>query len=100
MNCGNEIHSANFGKSLVVKGFSTGLFGCALRCKFPVFPFYDVGVKSSNNDAYGLFRALHFHNPASFYSITNIENTDNILRTIFKYDKIFHITAQLQTCDL
>ena len=29
----------------------------------------DVGVKSPNYDAYGLFRALHSHNPplASFY---------------------------------
>ena len=27
---------------------------------------YDVGVKSPNYDAYGLFRALHSHNP--FYA--------------------------------
>ena len=25
---------------------------------------YDVGVKSPRLDAYGLFRAAHFHNPA------------------------------------
>ena len=26
----------------------------------------DVGVKSPNYDAYGLFRALHSHNPTSY----------------------------------
>ena len=29
----------------------------------------DVGVKSPNYDAYGLFRALHSHNPSIIFTV-------------------------------
>ena len=32
----------------------------------------DVGVKSPNYDAYGLFRALHFHNPPHYSHIVGL----------------------------
>ena len=32
----------------------------------------DVGVKSPNYDAYGLFRALHSHNPPNYSHIVGL----------------------------
>ena len=34
----------------------------------------DVGVKSPNYDAYGLFRALHFHNPPHYSHIVGLSS--------------------------
>ncbi|RGY79285.1 hypothetical protein DXA18_13000 [Dorea sp. AM58-8] len=33
---------------------------------------YDVGVKSSNYDACGLFRAMHSHNPPNYSHIVGL----------------------------
>ena len=34
----------------------------------------DVGVKSPNYDAYGLVRALHFHNPPHYSHIVGLSS--------------------------
>ena len=34
----------------------------------------DVGVKSPNYDAYGLFRALHSHNPPNYSHIVGLSS--------------------------
>ena len=41
-----------------------------------IIPFidYDVGVKSPNYDAYGLFRALHSHNPPNYSHIVGLSS--------------------------
>ena len=36
--------------------------------------YIDVGVKSPNYDAYGLFRALHSHNPPNYSHIVGLSS--------------------------
>ena len=43
-------------------------------CIILVLFIYDVGVKSPNYDAYGLFRALHSHNPPNYSHIVGLSS--------------------------
>ena len=48
----------------------------------------DVGVKSPNYDAYGLFRALHSHNPLQYSHIVGLSS--HFYAHIGAGPKVFH----------
>ena len=48
----------------------------------------DVGVKSPNYDAYGLFRALHSHNPPNYSHIVGLSS--HFYAHIGAGPKVFH----------
>ena len=48
----------------------------------------DVGVKSPNYDAYGLFRALHSHNPPQYSHIVGLSS--HFYAHIGAGPKVFH----------
>ena len=50
--------------------------------------YFDVGVKSPNYDAYGLFRALHSHNPLQYSHIVGLSS--HFYAHIGAGPKVFH----------